>query len=381
MPQAVQMHMRHVQSSAATQQLRVPGDSGPPVPVILAARFLVMLIWVDQCMSLRSLRRSTSIQVVGLIILGCAILGFFAAITPNRSHANNNANNKALTIPTIPVPTTAPSTEFGHTGLVTQYAGSDVEPDVVDYNSTSPDDGSEPQQIRVLKPTHPAPGVAHNFLFVLPVQPGADNLTYGDGLDTIARLNAQNTYNLTVIEPSFAIDPWYANSPVDPHVQYETFMSRQLEPWVKATLSITGDEQSWLIGFSKSGLGAQDLLLKHPDLFTLAASWDFPAGLANFNGLGDSTQGYGTNANFQANYRLTPAFLEAHRAPFASSNRIWIGSYSRYGPDVTTYDALLTSVGILHSTENPTRMTHAWDSGWVPMALSALHQESLLLQD
>ena len=38
-----------------------------------------------------------------------------------------------------------------------------------------------------------------------------------------------------------------------------------------------GTEQNWLIGFSKSGLGAQDLLLKHPDLFAAAASWDFPA--------------------------------------------------------------------------------------------------------
>ena len=27
---------------------------------------------------------------------------------------------------------------------------------------------------------------------------------------------------------------------------------------------------------SKSGLGGEDLILKHPDLFTLAASWDFP---------------------------------------------------------------------------------------------------------
>ncbi len=333
-----------------------------------------MLIRVEPRMTIRSLRRSTSLQVVGLIILGVAILGVFAAITPNQSHARDN---NAFTLPSIPVPTTAPYIEFGRTDLVTQYAGSDVEPGVVDYDFTSPDDGPQAQEIRVLKPARPAPGMAHNFLLVLPVQPGVDNLTYGDGLDTIDRLNAENTYNLTVVEPSFAVDPWYANSPVDPHEQYETFMTRQLEPWVKATLAVTGHEQSWLMGFSKSGLGAEDLLLKHPDLFTLAASWDFPAGLATFDALGDSAQGYGTNANFQAHYRLTPAFLEAHRAPFENINRIWIGSYGLYRPDVEAYDALLTSVGILHSTENPIQMAHAWDSGWIPVALSALHQQSL----
>ena len=54
-------------------------------------------------------------------------------------------------------------------------------------------------------------------------------------------------------------------------------MTKDLVPWVTKTFATTGNEQNWLIGFSKSGLGAQDLILKHPDLFTEAASWDFPA--------------------------------------------------------------------------------------------------------
>ncbi len=73
-------------------------------------------------------------------------------------------------------------------------------------------------------------------------------------------------------DPSFAIDPWYADNPTDSSQQEETFMATELAPWVKANLATSGTEQSWLIGFSKSGIGAQDLLLKHPDLFTLAAS-------------------------------------------------------------------------------------------------------------
>ena len=42
-------------------------------------------------------------------------------------------------------------------------------------------------------------------------------------------------------------------------------MTSELEPWVKANLATTGTEQIWLLGFSKSGLGAEDLLLKHPE--------------------------------------------------------------------------------------------------------------------
>ena len=60
--------------------------------------------------------------------------------------------------------------------------------------------------MRVLAPTHPAPGVKHNFLYVLPVQPGLD-YGFSDGLDTMRRLDAQDRYNLTIIEPTFGIDP------------------------------------------------------------------------------------------------------------------------------------------------------------------------------
>ncbi len=91
----------------------------------------------------------------------------------------------------------------------------------------------------------------------------------------------------------------------------------------------------------------------------------------------DAAANYGTDANYQANYRLTQAFVDARKAPFLTSNRIWIGSYALYGTDVSDYDTLLTSEGILHSTETPQSMSHRWDSGWMPLALTALSQESL----
>jgi hypothetical protein len=245
------------------------------------------------------------------------------------------------------------------------------------YSVLSANNGDGPQSLRVLTPTHPAAGVAHNFLIVLPVEAGLGT-TYGDGLAALQSLGAQNHYNLTIIEPTFAIDPWYANNPDDLRLQYETFMTQELVPWIKQNLATTGHEQIWLIGFSKSGLGAQDLILKHPGLFTLAASWDFPADMATYDGLGaDPAANYGTDANYQANYRLTQAFVDARKTPFLTRNRIWIGSYALYGTDVSAYDALLTSAGIAHSTETPQSMSHSWDSGWVPMALAALYQDSL----
>ena len=206
-----------------------------------------------------------------------------------------------------------------------QYLSTDSN-GVASYAVKSPDDGYGTHVLRVLAPTNPAPGVPHNFLYVLPVEPELGT-TYGDGLETLRGLNAQNQYNLTIIEPSFAMDPWYADNPNDPNLHYESFVTNDLVPWVTQNLTPpaasqplappTGPGQNWLIGFSKSGIGGEDLLLKHPDVFALAASWDFPADMATYNQFGSSSANqYGTDANFQANYRLTSTFVDARKAPF-----------------------------------------------------------------
>ena len=274
------------------------------------------------------------------------------------------------------------------TSLQIQYSGTDAN-GVAYYNYTSPDDGYGTHVLRVLAPTNPAPGVPHNFLYLLPVEPELGSV-YGDGIDTLRSLNAQNQYNLTIIEPSFAYDPWYADNPNDPNIHYETFMTQDLVPWVTQNLvppavsqpfsPLPGREQNWLIGFSKSGIGGADLLLKHPDIFAVAGSWDFPADMATYNQFGSSSAtNYGTDANFQANYRLTPSFVDSHKTPFLSTNRIWIGGYEAFQTDMADYDALLTSEGIAHTTETPTLMAHRWDSGWVPIALSAMSQDGATL--
>jgi hypothetical protein len=214
----------------------------------------------------------------------------------------------------------------------------------------------------------------HNFLYLLPVEAGLST-SFGDGIATLEALDAQDQYNLTIVEPSFANEPWYADNPNDPSQHYDTFMASDLVPWVTQNLSTTGHEQNWLMGFSKSGIGGQDLLLNHPDVSTLAASWDFPADMSTYSQFNGSANQYGTDANFQTNYRLTPIFLQAHKLPFTSSNRIWIGGYQAFQTDMSDYDALLTSAGIPHTTEPPTLMAHRWDSGWAQIALAALSQD------
>jgi hypothetical protein len=85
----------------------------------------------------------------------------------------------------------------GGAGFEVHYLSTDAN-GVQSYDMISADDGYGPQILRVLRPTNPAAGVAHNFLFVLPVEPGLGT-SYGDGLATVEAANAQNQYNLTII--------------------------------------------------------------------------------------------------------------------------------------------------------------------------------------
>ena len=111
------------------------------------------------------------------------------------------------------------------------YMGTDAD-GVRSYQVISADNGPDPQVMRVLTPTHPAAGMRHNFLYVLTVQPRLGR-TFSDGLETLRRFDAQDKYNLTIIEPTYGSDPWYADNPKNPNIRYDTFLAGQLVPWVE----------------------------------------------------------------------------------------------------------------------------------------------------
>src|SRR2546423_1897446 len=194
---------------------------------------------------------------------------------------------------------------------------------VIWYDVPSLDNGPGSTTLRVLPPTSPA-GMSHRFIYVLPVIQDVDvNNFYGDGLEVLRALNVHNDYNAHIIAPSFKSEPWYANHEFNADRQYESFMVRDLVPWVQANLSVTGQEEHWLIGFSKSGFGAVTLLFRNTTVFNAAAAWDFPADQSN-TAAWDMLGNYGTDTNFQNNYRLTADWIAARKNPFQTATRLWL---------------------------------------------------------
>ena len=241
------------------------------------------------------------------------------------------------------------------------------------YDVTWNVQGNHPFAVRVLVPTDPNTSYAHSFLYALPVENGLTGQSLGDGLNELESLNVENQYNTTIIEPIFPMYSWYADNPNDATINYETFVADILPQWVDSHFSTTGNEKNLLIGFSKSGYGSVDLLLKHPDVFSAAAAFDFPADMTTYNALGSSTADeYGTQANFQNNYQLNQSFVDTYKTPFTTQDRLWIAGGPLYGKDVSDFNNLLTSQGVLDTYSSLTGDAHNWTSGWVSNAVTGL---------
>ncbi len=239
----------------------------------------------------------------------------------------------------------------------------------------SPRNGGN-HHIRVLvpDPNLVTPNISHNFLYALPVD--ADGVyNYGNPLDTLYGLNIHNRYNVTIIEPNFAIGSWYANHTTDPTLQHETFMVSDLAPWVTANWSLSGHEEHWVLGFSRAGFGGATLLFKHPTAFAHGTFWDWPFDMtiANYGGYGAGTGVYGSDANFVTNYQMTQSYLDAHKAPFQTTNRIWIGGHVAFQADVHDADVAFANNGMLHTTDADILRGHTWSSGWIEAAITELY--------
>jgi esterase/lipase superfamily enzyme len=249
---------------------------------------------------------------------------------------------------------------------------------VKSYSVTSAYQGGRSLTVRVLEPANPAAGRPRRLLYVLPVEAGISNQgsQYGDGLEELRRLDVQNRFNLTLIAPSFAYEPWYGDNDTDTANSMETFIVRELVPWGDTFLPAGTTPQRFLVGFSKSGNGALSLIFRHPDTFTAAAAWDAPAQLKALDAYWGLHLNFGTQANFDSYF--IPSLVKAGEKPFLSRNRLWIsGDQSIFTADMNKLHSQLKAAGIRHTWVTGGTRAHNWTSGWLDGAVTALDATSL----
>jgi S-formylglutathione hydrolase FrmB len=245
------------------------------------------------------------------------------------------------------------------------------------YSVTSFYQGSTPQIVRVLEPTHPAPGKPRRLLYVLPVEAGVttQHSQFGDGLEELRLLDVQDRFNMTLIAPSFRYEPWYGDNANDTSLWMESFITQELVPWGDTFLPEGTTPQRFLVGFSKSGNGALILLFRHPNTFRAAAAWDSPAQLSDIAAFPKLTLSFGTQANY--NHYFIPSLVTDYGAQFTTSNRIWIsGDQSLFTADMNQLHAQLKNAGIPHTWMTGGTRAHHWSSGWLDHAVASLDANS-----
>ncbi|MFH1743331.1 MAG: alpha/beta hydrolase-fold protein, partial [bacterium] len=188
----------------------------------------------------------------------------------------------------------------------------------------------EPNTVEVLLPDRFDMSRKYRVLYVLPVETGIGG-RYGDGLQEVRRVDAHNQYDLIGVQMAFDTVPWYADHPTDQRIQHESYLKNVIVPFIESRYPTLGTpEGRLLIGFSKSGWGAFTLILRNPNFFGYAVSWDAPLMLNEWVPAWGMDRAFGTQECF-ARHRPS-ALFEIQAAFFRNKKRLILLGEKAFGP-------------------------------------------------
>ncbi|QEC75243.1 alpha/beta hydrolase [Mucilaginibacter ginsenosidivorax] len=85
--------------------------------------------------------------------------------------------------------------------------------------------------------------------------------------------NLADQYNMIIVMPEGEIFSYYIDSPVDPNSKFETYIIKEVIPFIDSKYRTMKDKKGRVItGLSMGGYGSLYLSTSHPDLFAAAGS-------------------------------------------------------------------------------------------------------------
>ena len=224
------------------------------------------------------------------------------------------------------------------------------------------------QEIRVLLPDDYVATKPYPVVYVLPVERGFAS-RWGDGLGVMQSIDAANRFDVIVVQIGFAIEPWFADHASKMSVRQDSYLREFVVPWIETNYSTSGTKEGRILfGFSKSGWGAVSLILKHPDFYGYAVSWDAPMMFNRFRYTMKSV--YGTQEQLDA-YR-PDLLVKQNGSKFVDRNRIVLTGVDLWGKQVAAFHEWLDQHGVKHHYDVSQRVRHRWDRRWVEPSLEAV---------
>jgi pimeloyl-ACP methyl ester carboxylesterase len=231
--------------------------------------------------------------------------------------------------------------------------------------------------IRVLEPDGLGRNESRRVLYLLPAVPELSHRS-GDGLDQVLIDELHNRYGMVVVAPTFSDWPWMTDLPDRPMFQQVLYF---LEDVVGFIDGLYPDSKRLLLGYSKGGSAALQLLLRYPQLFQAAAAFDSPI-MKEQPDQWEMPYFWPHPEHFR-DFAI-PHLLRTRGRDLGETSRIALFGYGNFGKNAPewTFDhlgsghELMAQLGIPHLYENDTFYEHRWDSGWLPNAVAALDRMS-----
>jgi len=97
---------------------------------------------------------------------------------------------------------------------------------------------------------------------------------YSNWLKDAPQLNAKaDELGIIIVTPDGGFGSWYFDSPIDPSIQYESYITKELLPYIDSHYPVINHKDARAItGLSMGGHGALYLAIKHLDQFGVAGS-------------------------------------------------------------------------------------------------------------
>lgn len=227
--------------------------------------------------------------------------------------------------------------------------------------------------IRVLEPDDLASVENPRVVYLLPSTPELSHRS-GDGLDEALRGDLHNRYGLVFVAPTYSDWPWMTDLPDQAMFQQLMYFLDEVVPFIDSRYPVL---PRLLIGYSKGGAAALQILLRHPDRFAAAAAFDSPVMKTRPDEW--EMPYFWPNPEHFADFAI-PHLLRTRGGELGDAPRIALFGYGNFGKDAPHWSRdhlseaheLLDALGIPHVYDNARFRAHRWDSGWLPDAVDAL---------
>ncbi|MFG3136444.1 alpha/beta hydrolase-fold protein [Streptomyces sp. NPDC050149] len=216
-------------------------------------------------------------------------------------------------------------------------------------------------QVTLALPEQPV----RRIVVALPVEKG-DGSKYGRSLDEIGQLPPDLRDGTAFVAPTFSESPWLVNHATRANCRQEDHLVHVVVPTVHALLGGQSRRPVHLLGFSKGGFAALNLLTRYPDRFSVASIWDpsLLSGRPPHPQLVEVAGSTGRLNEYDVRQNLC-----RHAPALRGACRIALGGIGTLAADWIAGRQLLEELQIPHHAYQDAPAEHRWDTAWLAPAM------------